>query len=921
MKRFVLLILISFCVINNKVVAQDAATLFNRANDQYVLFEGERNRESSSTEMYNYLYKSYELYIKVLESPANDAQRTGAKKRLQIIYPYLIQGAAFFSEHKQPMNFLNLATAYIELPRRREFRSESFRRSEQYSGLLYNAGRGYLELKQYELAIKYLREFLSTEVARNELLRDAYVFLNDAYKEQKNYVQQENVLEEAAAKYPLDINILLNLVNVHITTKNNQKLLNTVERVLRIDPNNLQVLPLKAKLLRINNKHEEALAVLERLYTLQSGDFIVLKDLAVAYYNAGNEVLNNRTIDEDKATLAMKMNRAAEYFLKAQDLFVKILEKEPLSITHMQGIAQIHKYMGQEAEYNVLTEMIEDKIPYDKFQMRLIAYREVHGQQGATIAQGSFSSAQISAVPKLIIDSVELLDRNGNAISQINAGELFSIKFKVHNKGNGDANNLRLSLLEHQGLETYFDGPRDMDGGHISVGGTQSYELKYIATGDMPTMMANIEIRVNEQNGFNADPFLLTVPTIEYARPNLCIVDYIFEAKGASSITLGSEATLALAVQNRGVKTAHNVKLNFALPTHVFRMSESEISLDSLPPGGVEKIEFLFSVNKLFGADSIAIAVTAREETHTSFVDETFRVKLGEYLNTGGRLVLNSDFERPEYTIDYYLHESNELLEKIPIGGKNPHRYALIIGNEDYTRAGASAESNVPYAIRDAAVFFEYCTNTLGLSKEHIHVHSNATAGLMREEIDWLINVASTNPNVEIFFYYSGHGSNDEATREAYLLPTDLTGKNVTHGISLSELYKRLGLLSVKGAYVFLDACFSGSYKSAAPLISQKGVSVEPRISAPQGHTLSFSSSSGTQTSNVYDAKKHGYYTYYLLKTLQEADGNLSLRDWFISTAQKVKEATAEIGKMQTPQVMPSKDWPEWENIQLKTQP
>lgn len=921
MKRIALLILIGLCMTYNRVAAQDAATLFNRANDQYVLFEGERNRESSSAEMYNYLYRSYELYIQVLETSENQAQLSGAKRRLQIIYPYLVQGAAYFSEHKQPMNFLNFATAYIELPKRKEFRSESFQRSEQYSGVLYNAARGYLELKEYEFAIKYLREFIGTGIVRNELVRDAYVFLSDAYREQKNFVQQENVLEEAATKYPLDINILLNLVNVHITTKNNQKLLNTVDRILKIDPNNMQVLPLKAKLLRINNKHEEALLVLERLYALQTDNFIVLKDLSVAYYNAGNEVLNNRGNVEDKATLAMKMNRAAEFFLKAQDLFLKILEKEPTSITHMQGLAQIHKYMGQEAEYNVLTSMIEDKITYDKFQMRLIAYREVHGQQSANSAQGTFSSVQITAVPKLIIDSVELLDRNGNAINEIKAGELFSIKFKVHNKGEGDANNLRLSLLEQQGLETYFDGPRDMDGGHIPVGKTQNYELKYIATGDMPTMLANIEIRVNEPNGFNADPFLLTVPTIEYERPNLCVVDYIFEAKGASSITLGSEATLSLAVQNRGVKTARNVRLNFALPTHVFRMSESEIMLDSLPPGAVEKIEFLFSVNKLFGADSISVAVTAREETHTSFVDETFKVKLGEYLNTGGRLVLNSDFERPEYTIDYYLHESNELLENIPIGGKNPHRYALIIGNEDYTRAGASAESNVPYAIRDAAVFFEYCANTLGILKEHMHVHSNATAGLMREEIDWLINVASTNPNVEIFFYYSGHGSNDEATREAYLLPTDLTGKNVTHGISLSELYKRLGMLTVKGAYVFLDACFSGSYKSAAPLISQKGVSVEPRISAPHGHTLSFSSSSGTQTSSVYDAKKHGYYTYYLIKTLQEADGNVTLRDWFIATAQKVKEATAEIGKMQTPQIMPSKEWPEWEDIQLKTQP
>ena len=53
---------------------------------------------------------------------------------------------------------------------------------------------------------------------------------------------------------------------------------------------------------------------------------------------------------------------------------------------------------------------------------------------------------------------------------------------------------------------------------------------------------------------------------------------------------------------------------------------------------------------------------------------------------------------------------------------KNPHRYALIIGNEDYStyQPGLSSESNVAYARADADKFAEYAEITLGVPKDNI---------------------------------------------------------------------------------------------------------------------------------------------------------------------------------------------------------
>lgn len=915
MKKIFFLSFLGVLGICTRVAAQNAATLFSRANDQYALFKNEQNRGGSSAVMYTHLYECYELYIKVLDTPNNKAQLTGTKNRLRNIYPDLMNGAAYFLNNKQPMDFLNLATAYIELPKKQAFRSERFPQSEQYAGLLYNTAKGFLELKKYPQAIKYFKEFMATNPT-DELKRNTYVYLNMAYNELKDYVQQEHILQEGAEKFPLAIEFLQHLYNLYIETDNKKKLAEVVERILKLDPNNTQILTLKAKLLMSQEKVEEAFSIYERLYKLEPNNLKVLKDFAKANFNVGVVIMNNGKGIVDGATRAMELQRAMDYFESAQFYLFKVLESDPKDMNMMKALAYAYLYGGKETEGKVLMAMVDEGVPYDNFSARLVAYNEVHSQEKTALGQESIVTNKPLVAPELIIGSVRLLDGNGNEKKIIEAGERYKIEFTIQNKGKGEAYNLRLSLMEEQGYEYYFEGAHEKDAGHIKPGSTQVHSFDFIASTDMPSFLANIEIRANEQNGFDADKYTLRVNTEALAVPRLHIAEHLFEAEEGSSITKNSNGILKLAVQNRGAKEARNVKLSFVWPTNVFGISEKKI--ENLMPGKNEIIEIPFTVNNRFDGDSITVVLAANDESRITRLDEIFKVKLGEYLRTGGMTDFASGFDTRINIEEVTLIENNELLENIPIGTKNPHRYALIIGNEDYSILGGNSEINVPYAIRDAWVFKEYCIRTFGIPEQQIEFVPNATAGLMQEKLDWLINLASVNPQAEIFFYYSGHGNNHEVTKAAYLLPVDITGKNVTLGMALDKLYERLGALTIKGAYVFLDACFSGGTKSAAPLISQKGVRRAANIRTPHGHTLAFSSSNGDQTSSVFHEKKQGYYTYFLLKTLQEADGNLTLRDWFKKTHEKVRNATALLGKIQDPHVMPSPEWTNWGDIQLK---
>lgn len=900
--------------------AQDAGAAFKRANQQYVLFESERDKGSNPNAMYNYLLESYQAFKEVVDAQDNAQYLTGAKNRLRSIYPYLVNAAVYFSEQKQPSKALDFAGPYIDMPQMKIFRSELLQRDSRYASIVYYAAAAAFQLEKYPQAIRYFREYLTVTNANvdDPLVKDCYVYMNMAFQKQKNYAEQEKILEQAIAKYPVSLDFLYNLVNVHIATNEIPKLMATIDRILEIDPNNNQVLPIKARILERQGKNKEAIDIYKRLYALHPDSYEIQTGLARANFNVATEIVNSGLTVTNDAEYALIRQRAATYLMDAKDLFLKILAKEPTSKMYMQGLAGVYQYMDMKAEYEVLSKIIAEGDSYTSFPAKLTAYNEANKQ--AQAAQPETADATpVPVEPAMLVIRVDsFIDANNNKV--IDAGESFAVQFAIENKGKGDAYNIRLRLSEQQGFDEYFDGPRELDGGNIPAGTSKDYTFRYIAKKELPTTQTRINIYAFEANGFDADPAELVVSAQEYAMPRLRVADHQFFATNGSSITLGKNGKLTLALQNFGAKTARNVKLNFSLPKNVFTTDTPEMLIDSIAPGEVKTLDYGFLVNKRFEGDSIAVMVNVSEDSHSSYLAEAYKVKVGEYLTAASTIQIKGLVATREAKAkDYSLTYKSELMEDVPVGAVNRHRYALIIGNEDYSMTGANAEINVPYAVNDAVVFREYCVRTFGVPDGQIKMIPNATAGMMHEQLDWLVNMASTDPEAELIFYYSGHGNNDEATKEPYLLPVDITGKNIRLGISLADLYKRLATYPIKGAYVFLDACFSGGYKSAAPLIAQKGVRVVPKVGVPQGHTMSFSSSSGDQTSSVYHDKKQGYYTYFLIKAIKEAGGDLTMKQLFERTNAEVKKATALIGKMQEPQYMVSPTWTEWADVKLKT--
>lgn len=230
----------------------------------------------------------------------------------------------------------------------------------------------------------------------------------------------------------------------------------------------------------------------------------------------------------------------------------------------------------------------------------------------------------------------------------------------------------------------------------------------------------------------------------------------------------------------------------------------------------------------------------------------------------------------------------------------NDRTFAVIIANENYSKL-----AKVPFALNDGKTFGEYCRRTLGLPQSNIRFYGDATYGTMLAAVNDIEKIASAyNGDIRVIFYYAGHGAPNENTQEAFLMPVDAYGVGTEACYSLDRLYNELGALGARSVTVFLDACFSGATRDGAMLASARGVAIKPKAVSPHGNMVVFSAASADETALPYNEKGHGLFTYFLLKKLQQSEGDVTFGELGDYITEQVRQKSTVVNrKSQTPTV------------------
>ena len=268
----------------------------------------------------------------------------------------------------------------------------------------------------------------------------------------------------------------------------------------------------------------------------------------------------------------------------------------------------------------------------------------------------------------------------------------------------------------------------------------------------------------------------------------------------------------------------------------------------------------------------------------------------------------------------YSFDRMSDIDVDVPDLGRQDHsRFALIIGNEDYSthQRDITTEANVMYARNDASAFQMYAQSVLGVPERNITLMLDATAAEMRTGLMKMNLIAkNTGGNAEFFVFYAGHGLPDEESKTPYLMPVDVSGKYVKLGIPLTEFYQSLSEYPSRRVTVFLDACFSGGARTQG-LYAARGVRITPKNENLKGNFVVFTASSGEESALPFMNQYHGLFTYYLLQKFKDTRGDINYKELSEYLAGHVAlESVIVNNKEQHPQTNVSpdvlNDWESW---------
>ncbi|MFM8514280.1 MAG: caspase family protein, partial [Bacteroidota bacterium] len=305
-----------------------------------------------------------------------------------------------------------------------------------------------------------------------------------------------------------------------------------------------------------------------------------------------------------------------------------------------------------------------------------------------------------------------------------------------------------------------------------------------------------------------------------FKSPLLVLADAVFSSTSGGNLVLGEPLALDFVVQNRGQGVAKRVRLRVNRvnePENIFVMGDEEFDLGNLAPNESKKLRYEFMTNKKYSLKEINLELAASEEYKEYGFRKVEKVGLDAVLAARQNLEVTGRKDAEIAITDVSL--VSDVDRNIPyVEARNPHRYALIIGNEDYAthQVGIQTESNVAFARNDARSFKSYCERTLGVPAANIDFITDATAARTKQALDKLYRlIQAEEGKAEVLVYYAGHGLPLENTKEPYLIPVDVSGADPSMGISLPEMYSHLSQFPSKRVVVFLDACFSGGSRGS----------------------------------------------------------------------------------------------------------
>jgi tetratricopeptide (TPR) repeat protein len=210
--------------------------------------------------------------------------------------------------------------------------------------------------KQFEVA----EEAFKNCVELNYNLGESMGYLAKSMKELGKTAEAEKLLKETAAKYPNNLDVLIQLINFYIDNNRNQEAGDAISAAIKLDPNNIALVYNSGIIYETLGKMDVAEAAYLKSLELKPDYTDALYSLGVFYYNRGADASNiandlpygdpayDKTIAESK-----------EFWGKALPYLEKAHLAEPSDLVILESLKLVYGKLGMTEKFVQTKNKIE----------------------------------------------------------------------------------------------------------------------------------------------------------------------------------------------------------------------------------------------------------------------------------------------------------------------------------------------------------------------------------------------------------------------------------------------------------------------------------------------------------------------------------------------------------------------------------
>tara|TARA_Y100001980_G_C14554068_1_gene340147 strand:+ start:1607 stop:4657 length:3051 start_codon:yes stop_codon:yes gene_type:complete len=632
-----------------------------------------------------------------------------------------------------------------------------------------------------------------------------------------------------------------------------------------------------------------------------------------------NEVKKIKIKREMEAIIdKISFERSYDYSISQYDAdrqtFTFTIPSENITKKLVVPINKAEKFKSNINDYKIIKvikptldgKWIED---YDDLALINKKNNEILSWEGAV---PTFAINPVSNPPSLEAD-LKLVEPSGEGY--LDAEEVANLIVTLKNNGQGEAKSIRISMSQEAGPMLYSDVSALINS--IPPGESRTENFQIVVPENVKHGEVNYSITFLESQGYEPSPLNFNAEVRALRKPKIELVDFGFiDQNGDGKVQKGESADITARIQNTGQGIAKNIKAKIIQDKvkNIFLHPDSQetFEISSLLPGEYSDLTFTLLTNNRVD-DIIDIEIDIDELRSKFSVTEILTLEIDKRQ----AMLKQISFQGTQNDVAI-INPSKlkvDIEENIPVSKNiNENALAIIFGIENYKNV-----SNVSFARRDATLMKEYMIKTLGIPSDKIYFKLDDDVGKAQfdkvfSERGW-IDKRIIEDKTELFVFYAGHGAPSYEKNKSFLIPYDGDPNYASQtGYSLDDLYKNLSNFRTKSTTIFLDACFSGANRdSEALLANARPIFIEFESDFAQNITV-FSAASGNEISSAWEEKKHGLFSYFLMKGIKGAadlnsNGELTIDELGQYLELNVSQTAGTIDREQNPILnSPNKD-------------